>query len=216
MYYIITSKSPKNQQMSYSQNNEESIILEYFKGMKPGKFVDIGAFDPFKFSNVRALYEKGWSGILVEPSPDNFKRIEDHYKGEERIRVLNLAVGPETKMIDFYESIGDAVSTSNENHKEKWGSAGVQYNKIQVPQVSVSYFMDKFCVVTFCCDTDFLNIDTEATNFELFSLIPDVIWQGLKMLCIEHDLHDNEIEAKLTPFGFTRRYTNAENIILAK
>lgn len=197
--------------MSYSQNAEELYILDYFADKPNGRFIDIGSYDIFRFSNVRALYERQWDGVMVEPAPKNFKAIADHYKDEPRIKVLNVAVGEVGGEIDFYESDGDAVGTTDEAHMKKWGDAGVKYSKIKVQQVSVVDFMNEYCK-----DVDFISIDTEATNVAVFRAIPDFVWEQIKMLCIEHDLHQKEIEDKLSGFGFFKLYENGENIILAK
>ncbi len=194
----------------YSQNQEETFILEYFRGKADGKFIDIGAYHVEQFSNTRQLYLNGWSGLLVEPAPDNYNAIADHYKDEPRIKVLNCAIGTVSGEIDFY-ACNDAVSTTDISHKEKWGAAGVPYNKIKVNQVNVVDFMNEHCK-----DVDFLSIDTEATNMQLFRMIPDWVFEQIKMICIEHDLHYDEISERLDKFGFKTLHLNAENIILAK
>lgn len=196
--------------MSYSQNNEEEVITTYFHGVI-GKFIDIGAYDVFRFSNVRALYERGWRGVLVEPAPENYKAIAEHYAADGKVVVLNVAIGETNGEIDFYESSGDAVSTSDEAHMQKWGDAGVKYTKIKVPQMSVVDFFSEYSNAV-----DFLSIDTEATNIVVFRNIPDWVLERVKMICIEHDGNQEEIEQRLAPFGFTTRLVNAENIILAK
>lgn len=195
--------------MIYSQNLEEVFITEYF-GDHIGKFIDIGAYDIFKFSNTRRLFELGWTGIMVEPAPENYKTISDFYKQEQKIEVLNCAVGVIGGEIDFY-SCNDAVSTSNIAHMEKWQAAGVPFVKIKVNQVNVIDFMNQYCH-----DVDFLSIDTEATNMQVFRMIPDFVFEQIKMICIEHDNGQEEIEARLKRFGFKTIHTNAENIILAK
>lgn len=194
----------------YSQNAEQDHIINYFGG-EIGKFVDIGAYDVFRFSNTRALYEQGWSGVLVEPAPANYKAIADHYEGEKRIKVINAAVGDPAGMIDFYESCGDAVSTTDKAHMEKWGAAGVKYEKIRVPQIGVEDFFDRFGR-----GIDFLSIDTESTNLQLFRNIPEWVWAEVKMLCIEHDGGYEEVMGRLRPVGFKELYLNAENIIVTR
>lgn len=196
--------------MGFSQNSEEEFILDYFDGKATGKFIDIGAYDVEKFSNTRALYMKGWKGIFVEPAPKNFEAIAKHYENDPEVSVLNVAVGDTTGEIDFF-ACEDAVSTSNETHMDKWKAAGVPFQRIRVAQISANHFMKQYCQ-----DVDFLSIDTEATNMNVFRDIPDFVWQQIKMLCIEHDNCYDEVENKLLKFGFTRIYFNAENIILAK
>lgn len=58
----------------YSQSGEQAVILE---AVGPGphrdaRFIDIGCWDPITFSNTRALYELGWTGVMIEPSPGPF------------------------------------------------------------------------------------------------------------------------------------------------
>lgn len=195
----------------YSQNDEEKYITEYFNGHPPGKFIDIGAFHVTMFSNTRKLYELGWGGVLVEPSPTNYKAIADHYAGDSRITVLNYAIGSANGEIDFYESAGDAVSTSDEGHMTKWGNAGVKFNKIRVIQMNVEDFMNEHCK-----GVDFLSVDTESTNMALFRQIPEFVFKQIKMFCIEHDQNHAEIERKLGRYGFSLLCLNAENVILAK
>lgn len=195
----------------YSQSDEQLYILDYFLDKSDGKFLDIGAFHVFKFSNVRALYEKGFSGVLVEPQPENYFAIADHYKNEPRIEVLNVAIGAESGEIDFYESGGDAVGTTDLDHMKKWSDGGVKYTKIKVKQVSVNEFMHEYCF-----DVDMLSIDTEATNMVIFRNMPEFVWKQIRLLVIEHDGFQKEIEDKLTDYGFTKLYENGENILLAK
>ena len=58
--------------MSYSQHpDEEEAILQLF-GSHVGRALDIGAWVATTFSNTRALYERGWELVLVEPSPGPF------------------------------------------------------------------------------------------------------------------------------------------------
>lgn len=197
--------------MKYSQSDEEIYVLEILGDLQTGKFIDIGAYDTFRFSNTRALYERGWSGVLVEPSPKNYAGIAEHYKDEPRIKVLNVAIGEKNEEIVFYESDGDAVSTTDIFHMKKWGDAGVKYSQIKVQQMSVVDFFNEYGK-----DVDFISIDTEATNIIVFRNIPDWVFERAKMIVIEHDLNQGEIEERLADFGFFTYYVNGENILLAK
>jgi len=195
----------------YSQNNEEKIITDYFAEKPAGKFIDIGAFDVFELSNTRKLFEEGWNGVMVEADPLNYKAIADHYENEPRIEALNVAIGVSNDDLEFFSSGGDAVSTSVQEHKEKWEKGGVNFQKITVPQLHVAEFMEKHGR-----DANFLSIDTEATNIQIFNAIPDWVWEQIDMLCIEHDNCIVEIVSKLAPFGLETKHINAENIILGK
>jgi FkbM family methyltransferase len=194
----------------YSQNHEQAYITEYFNGRK-GKVLDVGAFHPYKFSNSRRLIELGWEAILIEPAPSLFTAFEELYKDNPKIQLLNIAIGDTTDHVKFYESEGDAVSTTDEAHKLKWEKAGVPFKEITVPMMETTWFFNQYCK-----GVDFISIDTESTNFQIFSRIPDWVWQEISCLCIEHDQRFYEIKGKLVDYGFKELHRNAENLILGK
>jgi FkbM family methyltransferase len=192
----------------YSQNNEEQYILEYFKTWK-GNFLEIGSFDPFKFSNTRALVELGWRGVYCEPSPSCFQSFINEYRDNNKILLLNYAIGAENGTMKFYDSKGDAISTSIVTECVKWGVD--RFKEITVDVMSMNDLIDKYAK-----NIDFLNIDVEGNSYELFKLIPDSFFGQLKMICIEHDNKKEEIEEHLHKFGFTTVLHNFENLIMQK
>jgi FkbM family methyltransferase len=203
------------QRESYSQNNEQSVILDYINqlGIKNGKFIDIGAFHPKVFSNTRALYEDGWNGVIYEPSPICFKEFTKEYEFNTKMILNNLAVSSlDEEEIDFYESNGDAISTTEISHKEKWEHSGVEYTKIKVKTISVKTIMS-----THGNDTDFISIDVESKNLDLFNLIhPLLNNSSLKMLCIEHDGYYDYMIAKMAEINFRCVLYNNENLLFIK
>lgn len=195
----------------YSQYNEEHYITQYFGGFI-GKFIEVGAFNAFTFSNVRKLYEQGWSGVLVEPAPKNYADICKVYENEPRITVINAALGKTTGEVEFWDSNGDAIGTTSLRHKEKWEKGyKVPYTKIIVPQMSVVEFCD-----TYCMDADFISIDTESTNYEIFQQIPGYIFDRVKLFCIEHDGLQLQYEKLMRAKGFKHFSVTVENILCGK
>lgn len=196
----------------FSQNSEQLFIMDFFSDKPNGKFIDIGAYDTEKFSNVRALYnELNFKGVLVEPAPSNFSGISESYKDDKEIIVLNVAIGETNGEIDFYDCGGDAISSSEISHRDKWAASGVNYTKIKVQQMGVVDFFNQYGK-----DVDFLSIDTEATNIVVFRNIPEWVFERVQLLCIEHDNYIDEIEATCLKYGLTTIYVNAENILLSK
>jgi FkbM family methyltransferase len=196
----------------FSQNDEQDYILEYFKENSNGKYLEIGSFHPTKFSNTRALYEKGWTGVLVEPSPNCMKGLEEAYSNEPRITLIQAAITDYDGSIKFHNTEGDAIGTTDIGHKDKWErGSGVKYTEITVKSISMATFLKEHGD-----NVDFINIDVESTNMQLFNLIPDWFFNRLKMICIEHDGRDVEMEQKLISFGFRKILLNAENLIMVK
>jgi len=199
----------------YSQNNEQDVILNYINqlGISNGKFMDIGAFHPKVFSNTRALYEDGWDGVIIEPSPICFSEFKREYELDPRMTLLNLAVSETIGNIDFYESNGDAISTTEIAHKEKWEqNEGIKYNKIQVPTISVSELME-----THGMDIDFISIDVESKNLELFDLLlPYFHTNPIKIVCIEHDNNIEHMISQMNECDFRCVLQNNENLIFVR
>lgn len=82
--------SPENQPyvISHAQNREDIILSGFFKGLSKGFYVDVGANDPSADSVTKNFYERGWSGINIEPIRVFHKKLED-----ARPRDINLNIG---------------------------------------------------------------------------------------------------------------------------
>ena len=95
----IPSPKPEAVIVSYSQNAED-VRLARVLDSTSGFYVDVGAGDPTEFSVTNHFYDRGWSGINVEPGPA-FERLE-----QERPRDVNLrlAVAPKSEEREFWVS----------------------------------------------------------------------------------------------------------------
>ncbi len=53
--------------VSYAQNGEDVLLHRVFGGQETGFYVDVGAYHPVIGSITKAFYDRGWSGINIEP-----------------------------------------------------------------------------------------------------------------------------------------------------
>ncbi len=74
---------------SYSQNGEDVVLWRALRGITDGRYVDVGANDPFNDSVTMAFYSHGWSGITVEPDPGFAPLLRQH---RPRDRVIEAAI----------------------------------------------------------------------------------------------------------------------------
>lgn len=187
----------------YSQREEEKYILDYFGDFK-GTFLDVGAYNPETFSNTRALFDRGWSGICIEPSKSCYLSLKDFYKGTD-VEVYNCAITQGTGVIEFWDSNGDALSSTDIDHVKKWEkNYGSNFTKITVQ----SYALDDFLKMTNKKKFDFVSIDVEndLLGIEILKQLPD----NVSMVCLECDYkHRNFPE-------WGEVYSNAENILMIK
>lgn len=200
--------------MPYSQNNEETIIQDLVKAasLATGRFLDIGAYDGKIFSNTHRLAELGWSGVCVEPSPIPFGKLLELYKDNPKMTLVNAAVGAESKWLDFYDSNGDVLSSSNIAHVLRWTqNNGVKFTKFAVKSVAIS---DLFAQFGF--EYDVINIDVESQNAEIFYALPWHCLPRTRIICVEHDGCFNDMQAHLSDYGFVKTAMNFENIIFSR
>lgn len=192
----------------YSQYKEDEIFLEYF-GDNVGRLLEIGAYHPTILSNSRALIEKGWSGVLVEPSPECYQNIKEFYKQDKSVLVVNVAIGKEMGMIDFWNSEG-AVATANEEHYNKWKNYQLDYKKIQVPCTSWNKFYKTYDGIY-----NFISIDAEGLDYDIISQI-NLDETCTELVCVEYTYRGEDIYNYLLSYGFKPIYQNGENIIMGR
>lgn len=66
---IRTGDVQPDAKISHAQEGEDLALLRYFRNRPRGFFVDVGAHHPTRFSNTWAFYQRGWSGINIDPLP---------------------------------------------------------------------------------------------------------------------------------------------------
>lgn len=199
----------------YSQNEEERIILEYF-GSETGTFIDIGANDGVTFSNTRALAERGWRGVLVEPSPQAFAKLKDLYNGHKGFYTYPYAISDHNGKAMLQESgplcsaadVG-LVSTFHAEEKARF-SKSVRYSPIEVKTFRWKTFLNRLSVKEF----DFVSMDCEGDEL---NILPQMDLTATRMICIEwNGKQDLKTEYEKYLDGFNLIYTSAENLIYAR
>ncbi len=94
--------------ISYAQNAEDIRLIRVFGSASAGFYVDVGAGDPVEDSVTKLLYDRGWSGINIEPGPQILQLETD------RRRDVNLAfaVAPTEETREFWTAVPDSgIST---------------------------------------------------------------------------------------------------------
>lgn len=196
----------------YSQNNEEQVILDYFKEFK-GHLLDIGANDGVTLSNSRKLLELGWSADLVEPAPIAFEKLKKLYSRKRKVKTHNIAIADVSGEMTMYVSgthlnngDTDLLSTLSLKDKQKWEST-TDYKEIKVKTFSWADFNNGSTY-------DFINIDVEGYDLEILRQID---LTNVKLICVEHNGKIlNEIIEYCQKFEMKVISTNLENVILGK
>ena len=90
---------------------ELSTLYSLYLGERSdGVFVEVGAYDGISFSNSSCLAEAGWSGVLIEPIPQFAEGCRARYRGNDRIQVVEAAVGAENSTVEI--SVGGPYTST--------------------------------------------------------------------------------------------------------
>lgn len=203
--------------INFSQNNEQSFILSYFKDHE-GSFLDIGANDGITLSNTYALVQQGWHGTLVEASPRAYDRLCAMHANNGKLVLLKYAIGSKNDKIILHESgellgKGDIalVSSTKEEETKRWESLKMPFEDVEVDMIDFKTMMTKTRHTAF----DFVSIDIEGMEKEV---VPQIDFAALKtkMAIIEFNGKDEDFFTNyMNPFGFKLIHKNAENLIYA-
>lgn len=203
--------------MNHSQNNEQAVIVDYFKG-KIGRFIDIGANDGITFSNTRSLAELGWCGVFVEPSPKAFYKLKQLYSDSKKgcFYMYQAALSTKNGKIDLYES-GPLVTANDVGlvssiyqHETERFKKNVSYEKISVDCFRWKTFLNRLYIKEF----DFISIDIEG---EELPVLRQMDLTHTQLICVETngDVKKKiELDEMLKDFKII--YTSPENLIYAK
>lgn len=193
--------------MPYSQNDEESFIVDALKDIKNGRFLDIGAHDGITFSNTRKLFDMGWTGVYVEPAAEVIPKLKENIGGtNSSCTVIEKAIGNANGKLKFFSSNGDMVGTLSDKHRELW------YNYVNYTETEVDVITLETLRSQVGSEFDFINLDVEGMNFDIFQQFDWTVWKP-KCVCIEYEQSLDNITQTMIRHGYTRIYISGENAI---
>ena len=103
---------------SYGQYHEDLVLDILFSCKNEGFYIDVGANDPEELSNTKRFYEKGWSGINIEPTPHLYEKL---CVSRKRDINLNVGIAPERGEMPFYIMSADTLSSFDKEAALKSG-----------------------------------------------------------------------------------------------
>jgi FkbM family methyltransferase len=130
----------------------------------PGFYVDIGAFDPSHASNTRLLYEAGWSGINIEPNPD---QIAAFHAERPRDVTINCGVASIPSRLTYTRFINPALNGFLE---QKWIDRHIRMGVAVVNQMEVDCLPAREIMARHLPAgqvVDILNIDVELVELDV-------------------------------------------------
>ena len=94
--------------VSYAQNFEDVLLWRALRSVKCGFYIDVGAAHPDIDSITRAFYDRGWSGLNVEPTDEYFMRLS---AARPRDTNLQIVLGEQRGHAELLVVEGTGLST---------------------------------------------------------------------------------------------------------
>jgi len=174
---------------SYSMDQEDLVIKEYFKEKNKGFYVDVGCYHPLQRSNTMLLYQKGWRGINIDISYFSIKLFKFLRPDDFN---LNLAVSNKEGEIDmFFQKKLSQLSTIKENQAKNAFQGNILNKKILSKRLTSILDESKYKDQKI----DFLNIDVEGADFEALQSL-NLNKYSPELICIEvieKDLESSDV-----------------------
>ncbi|MGH3867823.1 MAG: FkbM family methyltransferase [Pseudonocardiaceae bacterium] len=156
--------------VSYAQNAEDVVLRRAFRG-ECGYYVDVGACYPVEGSLTKHFYDKGWSGINIEPQPHLHQLLV-----AERTRDVNLqlAIGSRPGDAPLTTYPGDAPlgtishDVVREHQRHGWPSTTISVEVVRLESVLKRYVKQSI---------DFLKIDVEGSESDVLESFDLTQWR---------------------------------------
>lgn len=167
--------------MSGGQYGEDRILNLFFKEQETGLIVDVGAAEGYWNSNSLMLLQRpGWKGILIEPEPSQFAELQERYKDNKNVTLVNRAIGPNEGEHILY--CGKQVSTFKTDLKKACEEAhGIDYTQTTARIQTLTNLLIELNLQE---EIDFISIDAEGMNYEAWQTL-DTSKFFPKLVCIE-------------------------------
>lgn len=190
---------------SYSQYQEDLVLDSLFACKNSGFYIDVGANDPDILSNTKRFYQRGWSGINIEPNPNLYKKLVTSRPNDIN---LNYGVSTNQGQLTFYVMSADTLSSFD---KQSAVEVGKLHGATLVEELTVSTLPLTDVFRNYVQGpVDFMSIDAEG--YDLIVLASND-WTQFRpyAVLIEVSLNDLEILSFMEERGYLLIYYNHTN-----
>ena len=167
--------------VTWSQVGEDIGLAKALYQTINGKYVDVGAHHPSRYSVTRRLFSEGWSGVNIDA---NKALIEAFNRNRPNDVNLWGCVGTEKEYeLTVFEE--PAISTVNKEWETKFLNKNQRIaHKVKVPGITLAEIFEKYFENGF---PNLLTIDAEGADLEVLKSANLSIGVGPEWLLLEAD-----------------------------
>jgi FkbM family methyltransferase len=165
--YVVRTKAFA----SFSQTGEDLIVSYLFHQLRIEKptYLDIGTNYPVSANNTYFFYNKGFTGVCIEPDPEIYKVIK---KKRPKDIVLNAGIGFDdsnsAELYIFPDPYSGWNTFSEEDAKYREKESGISIlKKIKIPLLSINSVIEKYLQP----HPNFISIDVEGLDLAILQTL---------------------------------------------
>jgi len=164
---MIAGVPPESVFISYAQNREDVVLWRALGDLPVGRYVEVGANHPRDDSATRAFYDRGWSGITVEPMHDF---AEAHRVERPRDTMIEAVVTDEdTDAVVLHGIAGTGLSTIVDSVGVRHAQTGENVVDRSVPALRLSDILEQNGGLD--QEIHFMLVDTEGSEQQVLASV---------------------------------------------
>jgi len=196
--------------VSFAQNAEDIVLHRALGHLDGGFFVDVGANEPTHDSVTKLFYERGWSGINIEPQVSCFENL---VRERQRDVNLNIGVGSTAGELTLWVvPEAKAMSTFSPEQAERLRGMGYQ---TRPTTVEVKTLVDVFADHVGNRTVDFLKVDVEGLEEEVLGTFDWSRWRP-RVVVVESYPEIAPWEERLREAGYQRTLWDGINLFFVR
>lgn len=177
---------------------EDLFILQIFKNLDNGLYVDAGSYHPLHLSNTYLLYKKGWRGINIDLSEYTIKLFE-HLRPDD-VNINSAVTNFDGQVKFYYQKKISQLTSIKKDTALKRMQGRIKEKEINAFKLDTIMNNSKYKNKKI----DFLNIDIEGNDFEALSSINFDTYRP-RIICIEID-EENILDSKIYKYLINLNY----------
>lgn len=166
--YLLKRRCPAVRRWIWNdttQYGEFQTLWSLANRQRRGTVVEVGANDGIFCSNSYPFIELGWKGVLIEPNPLIYSRLEELHQRTDAVKMFNLACGSTEGSLPLYMGKdGQSGYATLSSEHSWWYNATRSDHKVVVSVVRLERILDEASCPE---DFDILSVDTEGFDYEV-------------------------------------------------
>ena len=191
---VLSAKETLGLATFHSQIGQDKWVSEaVFPDLKNGFFLDVGSADGTIDSNTKALEQKGWTGICIDPFPRNMQ--------DRTCQMFKEVVFSQAGKVVKFRAAGELGGI--EDTLGTWEDVARKAQSVEFTTVTLGDILERAKAPSFI---HFVSLDIEGAEFEALKGFPFDKYQ-IGALDVEHNYEEpkrSNIEALMKSHGYKR------------